>query len=281
MRSRSILTLCILGLASTAVVAQTAVANHETVQSTGAMTGSFVPAFKKCNAPNHSHAAPANLSSCQTPGGATSSHVGGDNSSLLIPREGDFNPPEVPGFTGSYDLHVVNEGTASVDIETNFQATRVYCESNSLWTGGASGGVALANCGDDDADGQADKFNVPSPGWAHGQFEGVLITDLTIRLTDHDNCTSPCENGTLPGTVQDALLRYPFDCVAGTCNSSSSLNAELPGLVVNSKREVWDILAVALGDPGPDGNPSAVPGCPIPCATGDDKDFLDTGLFAR
>jgi hypothetical protein len=278
MKRRAVaLALGTFALVATMAMAQGAMANHETMQSTAAMTGSVVPAFKKCKTPNHEHAAPVAFPSCQTPGGATSNHSGGDMSVLLIGRE--FSGV-TPGSTSTYNVHVINEGTTSVDVKVDANATKVYCENPAKFTGGAGSPLAISNCGDDNSNGVADKYNDPGVGrWTRGQFEGVVLGESTVRSTDHDNCNAPCENGTEAGTVEDFDFTFVIDCVGGTCTVDSSARGELAGSVVNGKRSVVQILSVRTQDPGADG--VAGTGCPLQCGTLDEREAAQQGLFWR
>jgi hypothetical protein len=278
MRKKALaLALGVFALVATMAMAQGAMANHETMQSTAAMTGSVVPAFKKCINHNHEHAAPVAFPSCQTPGGATSNHSGGDASGILIGQE--FSTT-APGSTSTYNVHVINEGTTSVDVKVDATANKVFCENSALFTGGASSPLARSNCGDDNSNGVADKYNDAGVArWTRGQFEGVVLGESTVRSTDHDNCDLPCENGTEAGTVEDFDFTFVIDCVAGTCTVDSSARGELAGSVVTNKRSVVQILSVRTQDPGADG--VAGTGCPLQCGTLDEREAAQQGLFWR
>jgi hypothetical protein len=277
MRKKALaLALGAFALVATMSLAQSAVANHETMQSTAAMTGSVVPAFKKCVSSNHQHAAPVAFASCQIPGGTTPNHAGGDASGLLIGQE--FSTTN-PGGTSSYNVHVINEGTASVDVKVDATATKVFCENPALFTGGATTVLARNNCGDDDSNGTADKYTSPTPKWGHGQYEGVVLGESTVRSTDHDNCDAACSDGTEPGTVEDFDFTFVIDCVAGTCSVNSSANGELAGSVVNGKRSVVQVMSVRTQDSGADG--VAGTGCPLQCGTLDEREAAQQGLFWR
>jgi hypothetical protein len=315
MRKRTLaLVLGALVAIATFALAQTAVADHETgansdnttaFMSTAQMQGYLVPEYKLCTptppaGSSHSeHSLPVPFDSCQTPGTTDTNVNGGnsnskaDSSGLLatcIPVKAGSPPPpgdtcgKTGGFvaTGNWRVKLVNAGTTSVDVLVDSQGTGVICEGAAKFGSpptdpGDAGDTALeiAQCGDDNLDGVADK---------NGQYEGGLIGKSTIRSTDHQNCngnTTGCGGahaGTEAGTTVDFDFGFPVDCVNGTCNLSSSANTLLGGSVFNGRQSNVEIFSVRALDPGPDGDVAGA-ACPLNCGNGNEKDFARQGLF--
>ena len=87
------------------------------------------------------------------------------------------------------------------------------------------------------------------------------------------------------GTTADTRLEIPFEC-AGTagvgigahCAINSTMDALLPGAVVEGKRAIWQFGAIAVEDAGPNGTGYGA-GCPSACGDGDETVFLRQGIF--
>ena len=90
---------------------------------------------------------------------------------------------------------------------------------------------------------------------------------------------------TAPGTASDVTFQFGTQCFTGSCNVNTSADSVIPGLVVESKRAVWELGKIQVRDGGPDGDlvdaPSpAVGTCPPVCAgNGGETVFLTQGFF--
>ena len=84
--------------------------------------------------------------------------------------------------------------------------------------------------------------------------------------------------------MQTFKYEFPVDCVAtgsttigGACNTTTTANAIIPNMVVESKRTIWELGNVSVKDAGPNGTGYAA--CPPTCGDGDETTFLTQGVF--
>jgi hypothetical protein len=111
-------------------------------------------------------------------------------------------------------------------------------------------------------------------------YAGLLGVRVTLEITDQRNSPEQPEAGTsVPST-----LEIPVQCVTtasttigGQCNATTSLNALLPGAVVERKRALWELGQTLVRDAGPNGTGYAQ--CPPTCGDGDEEVFLRQGVF--
>jgi len=89
--------------------------------------------------------------------------------------------------------------------------------------------------------------------------------DLPIRWTDRFNATSP-GGGTTAATMVDIPFPIGTSCAAtadpaigSTCALDTSINAIVPGAVVEGKRAIWALGQIQLQDGGSDGVVSTLP----------------------
>jgi hypothetical protein len=88
-------------------------------------------------------------------------------------------------------------------------------------------------------------------------YTGELEARMSLRITDRLN--GPAQNE--PGTVTDTPFTFAVPCVAtggtgnigATCSLATTADALVPGLIVETKRTIWEIGDVLLRDGGPDG----------------------------
>jgi hypothetical protein len=205
---------------------------------------SLVPAYAQCAAPNRQHGPPLAFPSCNPPA-QTSAHAtvgtpdafGGAANATGYLRLKQFLGPPAP----------VDEA----DILINSVVNDVRC----MPTG--------TSCGTANDSGPAD-------------YAGETRFSFTWRLTDHWNAAAP-GGGTDPATVQDFATEFSVPCaqsastsIGSTCNSSTSLNAVIPGAVKDGKRGIWEIHAFRIYDGGADGDGDT---------TGDNTVFARPGIF--
>jgi hypothetical protein len=101
-------------------------------------------------------------------------------------------------------------------------------------------------------------------------YTGELHEVSTLRLTDRANGTGDT------GTVQDLPIGVTAPCTAtadpatgADCGVSTTINAVMPGAVVEGNRSIWNIGQVQVYDGGEDGV----------WATDDNSLFAVQGLF--
>jgi len=102
-----------------------------------------------------------------------------------------------------------------------------------------------------------------------GELEGRLV----LRITDRRN--GPAEDEI--GTVSDLPFAFPVPCTAtggsgnigATCSLNTTADALLPGVVVETKRTIWQLGQIEVRDGGPDELAS----------TQDNTVFLRGGVF--
>ena len=109
-------------------------------------------------------------------------------------------------------------------------------------------------------------------------YSGSLTGTSQIRITDHFNGTS----GTDTGTVVDLPFSVPASCVntvstsiGGTCSTSTTANATVPGAVADGKRGNVEIQTISIFDGGSTGIGGGGVAPPPP----DSTRFLTQGIF--
>jgi TolB protein len=199
----------------------------------------LVPAFAHCTAPDSVHVAPLSLPAC-----SSTSQV----SDLLTTSS-----------TGRGSGHVLlraalgNPSTPEdeADILMRAQATDVICRG---------AGPGCASTGAD------------YTGQLLFALEGTRITDKSSGF------------GEVSATAVDVTFSAPVSCTptAGTTGSNCLFNttadALLPGTAMEEKRTVLRVGNARLLDTGADGE-SEGSSCPPICGTGDEKVFLEQGVF--
>jgi glucose/arabinose dehydrogenase/PKD repeat protein len=102
---------------------------------------------------------------------------------------------------------------------------------------------------------------------------GELELVATLRITDLLNGSGSPE----AGTVTDTAVRAAVPCAATSstavgsdCGLNTTLDAVVPGLVVERARSVWELQGVAVNDGGADGDAGT---------TGDNTPFARPGIF--
>jgi hypothetical protein len=128
---------------------------------------------------------------------------------------------------------------------------------------------------------------------AGGVYNGKLLIDMPMRVTDHRNGIVPNPAGvdcsdttTCTATTDFISLPIGFQCVSGTCNYTTSADLTAPGLIVETQRMVVNLGAVEVQDAGLNGNLAAAGSpfagaCPPACQADTDANttFLTQGLF--
>jgi ABC-type phosphate transport system substrate-binding protein len=110
-------------------------------------------------------------------------------------------------------------------------------------------------------------------------YTGLLNLTSQVRITDLSNGAYEASSG----TVQDAELSFPVQCVAtgggagAACNFASTVDAQVPGFAKEGKNAIIDMQSINVEDAGPNG--TLGPGCPRVCGDGDESVFLNSGVF--
>ena len=209
----------------------------------------LVPAYIQCASPNRTHGPPLDSDSCSPPQ---------QRSAVLT--TGGTPAGAAAQMTGSVRL-TVQAGNAATpadeaDVAVKVSITDVRCRTT----------------------------NAACPGGAGADYEGRLLGVLTgLRITDRSN-TPPGPVG-VPGTGE-SVLQVPVQCAAtassaagATCSTSTTVDALLPGAVIEGKRAVWELGQIHVRDAGPNGTGFESPACPPTCGDGDETLFLREGVF--
>jgi hypothetical protein len=198
----------------------------------------MVPAFQPCSSPNGTHGPPLAVNSCSPPAPASSQLTVGTPDANGLP----------PKLTGIVILRTICSPPAP-------------SASPPCTDPGDQGDVGI-EISITDVRRQGDLSD----------YAGELQALLQIRSTDRWNGTSLTD----PATAQDTPLSVPVPCmpngdatVGSSCNLTTTADAVLPGVAVESKRSVWELDKVEVRDGGPDGDADTAPNTP----------FLEQGLF--
>jgi len=191
---------------------------------------SLVPAYVECTAPNRQHGPPLSFPACNPPQQA-SSHVtvGTPDSNGQAPNSSGF---VLLGVIVGDPVTPQNEA----DVQVSVSITDVRLRSDL------------------------------------SDYTGELQVNPTVRITDARSGAA----GTDRATVQDAALSLATPCAAtatasvgATCALTSSVNAIVPGAVVEKARAVWQLGTIEVLDGGTDGV----------AATGPNSLFARQGIF--
>jgi len=176
---------------------------------------SMVLAYASCATPNRSHGPPLASPSCNPPA---------QSSAHLTVGSPDANSKSA-NMVGSVRFEVVSgdAGTpadeADVLIETSVTDVRLTAGLGD-YTGELEGRVSLRI---------TDRLNGP------GQNEGATMTDTPFSFAVPCTATSGSGN------------------VGATCSLNTTADAVMPGLIVETKRTIWQMDDVELRDGGSDG----------------------------
>jgi hypothetical protein len=162
-----------------------------------------------------------------------------------------------PKFSGGFKLAVI-EGNPSLpaedaDVKIGFDAVDVRCAATS------------AAC----------------PSGQGSDYTGKVLGRAVVRITDRANGPGQDEQG----TVMDRVLEMPATCVGTAdatigahCALNTTMDALMPGAVVEGKRAIWELDQVTVRDAGPNGT-GYESGCPPACGDGDERTYLREGIF--
>jgi hypothetical protein len=207
---------------------------------------SLVPAYNECTSPNRTHGPSLANPSCNPPQQA---------SSILTVGSPDANG--FPAASNSRIKYRVIAGSPGLpedsDLDLLVNVNDVRCRVT----------------------------NTACPGGSGSDFTGKLLLRTNIRMTDKFN-GSPTVDA---ATVEDFDLDVPVQCAAtgstslgGTCDLATTLNAVIPGAVLDTKRAIVELGRAEARDPGPNGTGYGA-GCPGSCGDGDEGTFMRQGIF--
>jgi hypothetical protein len=207
---------------------------------------SLVPAYARCTSPNRVHGPSLAHPSCNPPAQVSPMLTVGSPDANGVPANSIARLRLIvsPGAPGPPD-------DSNVDVAIS--ASDVRCR------------VTNAAC----------------PGGSNSDFTGNLLFTWSVSLTDKLNGSPAVESA----TVADFPLQMPVACAAtadttigGNCAVNTTLNAVVPGAVLDGKRAMWALDTVEAHDPGPNGTGYGS-GCPGTCGDGDESVFLRPGIF--
>ena len=195
---------------------------------------SLVPAYSPCTAPNRTHGPPLAFGSCNPPV-ATSSQATVGSPDALGGR---------PTSWVSSAMRWSSETRGSPRIPTS--GSRPRCPT-CVAARRARAAVAA------NAAGPAD-------------YTGEVRATVVLRMTDRWNAVA-AGGGSDAGTGQGVSLARSFPCAptastgtGSSCTLSTTANAIVPGLVLDTKRAIWQMDQVQVYDGGPDGDADTTAG---------------------
>jgi hypothetical protein len=210
-----------IGALGLMAVSQVASGSHVRPKGASPLRASLVPSYKACGTPNRTHGAPLAFPSCNPPV---------QSSSFLTLGSPDANGAGA-NSVGFILLRV--KSTSPEDVLINSQITDVRCQA-----GTAASVCSSANAGD-------------GPDYS-GEVQG----NATIRISDHYNGPSLTDAATvvdIPFPVNGSCVNTTSTTVGGTCTTSTSANAVVPGSVKDTQRAVVEIGQLQVFDGGADG----------------------------
>lgn len=253
-------------------------ASHTRPQSATPVTDQLVPAFDSCGAPNGTHNAPITVPSCPAPATRQTSNylTGSYPDSPLVPYIG---PALLKGTViekvTCLDPLTVNEtgqtppcgnpgDQQDIKITVNLAGVKCFARPTVSTSGCAGGGGS--------------------------SYNGQVLLQKTIKMTDHDNSTNTSCSPNCPATTITFPATWGVQCASGTCNVVTSYDNVFPasagGWIKEGKRAVIAESQVEVYDAGsagtlPGAGPPVSASCPPGCghASGDTL-FLEEGLFA-
>lgn len=203
------------------------------------LRAALVVAYNACGAvPNRQHGGGLPVLSCNPPV---------QSSSVLTVGTFDANG-NTPGFTGGVRLIAVTGNPATDADEADMKII------TSL----------------------TDVRNNPSLS----DYTGRVLLETSLQITDAFNAAENPENG----TAQSINLDVPIDCltttdtgIGSTCSINTTMDAVIPGAILEGKRSNWQLGQITVKDAGPNGTGYA--SCPPTCGDGDESAFLRQGLW--
>jgi hypothetical protein len=220
-------------LAVALVVAGSANATHVRPRGASPVYVSLVPAFQACAAPNRTHAPPLAFPSCNPPVQTSPNlTIGSPDANGAAANATAFAKLKVVGVPGGVD---------DSDVLITSVGTDVRCKSGVVTCGSANA-----------ADGP--------------DYTGEVQGTAQIKITDHNNAPTAAGPFTDAATMTEVPFPVTGTCVAtadtsigGTCSTTTSADAVVPGSVPEGKRGVVELQQLQVLDGGPDGQVATAP----------------------
>ena len=214
----------------------------------GPLRASLVPAYNECTSPNRTHGPSLAFPSCNPP--AKSSPV------LMV------GSPDANGFPAS-----------------SVSSTRFRVGNGNPATEANEADVVAVVKVDDVRCAQTSTAACPS-ATVGTDYTGRVAISVNLQITDQRNAPEQPDHG----TVQTLPFAWSVQCTAtpettkgANCSATTSLNAILPGVVLETKRTIWEMGQVTVRDAGTNGTGYAA--CPPTCGDGDENTFMRQGIF--
>jgi hypothetical protein len=265
----------VLAAALCLIAAPIASASHPRPKSATPISVKLVPAFEEClGTATTTHGAPLSLPACD-PVVQSSNYL-----TVNAPdRAAPFNT--AANGTGALTFKVTCLGSVGPPVENGDSPP---CNANA---GDQEDVKVTAGFTDIRCVGAGGQANCA--GAAGSLYNGKILLDTPLRVTDHFNATTgqPCA-GTTSCTATYDYSGWPIgiQCTSGACNTTTSVDTVVPGLVTEVKRAVVEMGAIQVQDAGLNGNLVAAPAptsgvCPPACAQDDAAStFMTQGIFA-
>ena len=244
--ARRFATSALLAILALLVLTTAALATHARPKGASSTLLRLVPAHKACQSPYAgSHNAPISGSSC-------------------IPQEENtwitFNAPDrpapfntAPDGTGYVEFKAACGSVIGINFTEN--GDNPPCSANSGDQEDMRIKTALTGvrCAQDNTPGLCAPANPGCSGncITKGRPYGYRIeTVATLRLTDHDNSRTadPSCGTSCAGTLTDLPFRAIVQCASGTCNLTTSLEAQYPGGIREGKRHNVELISFQVTD---------------------------------
>ena len=271
-----------MALTAIACLGLTAQAFATHARPKGASPANFrlVPAFEECFGPNMTHGPPLSVPSCNptiqsstyltmnAPDRAAPFNTAADGSGLVTLSTTCLVPGTTTQVTGAGATPPCSDAGDQEDVKVTATMSGIRC----VGVGGQG------NCA----------------GGGGSLYNGKLLLDMPMRLTDHHNQIVPNPAGadcsdtiSCSATTDFATWPIGLQCASGNCNYTTSVDLTVPGALLESKRAVVQLGPVEVQDAGLNGQLAAAPSpaagaCPPACQADGDANtvYLTQGFFA-
>jgi hypothetical protein len=244
--SRRIATSGLLAILALLVLTATAYATHARPKGASPTMLRLVPAHKACQSPfAGSHNTPISGSSC-------------------VPQEENtwitFNAPDrpapfntAPDGTGYVEFRAACGSVIGINFTENGDAPPCSANSGDQEDMRIKTALTGVRCAQDNTPGLCTPTNPGCSGncITKGQPYNYRVRFFaTLRMTDHDNSRTadPSCGTSCAGTLTDFNIQQDVQCTSGTCNLTTSLEAQYPGGIREGKRYDVELIAFRVID---------------------------------
>jgi glucose/arabinose dehydrogenase/PKD repeat protein len=216
--------------ASDASYTATFTRNYARPKGATPMRLSLVPAYRQCTSANSSHGAPFAFGSCSPPR---------QTSGYATVGTPDANGVDAVRSVGFLKLITVVGNPSTPADEADVRIVTSISD-------------------------------VRNPTTGYTDYAGNLRAEVGLRITDKLNGASQTDPATGDVPLDITLSCLPtIDPGGSTCSATTTVDALMPGAVVEGRRAIWQVGQAQVFDGGPDGNVS----------TADNTLFATQGLF--